>query len=197
MQEPTPPEGVVNVGGEWYYEEYAHGAGVSSVGLEDKLPDRAHRGRAQEHPRPVQALRPAAQRRLERAAACPACSLAQADSAAKNSRPSRVSSQRPSTCLKWKPPDARGQPQLVQRRLGVERRSCCRRESSARAGRRCGWCRCRSHRPAASGRPSPRRSASTADVLRVVLAVGQRRGNDLGRVMVGKIEAVCRSAVAV
>ncbi len=38
VQEPTPPEGVVNVGGEWYYEEYARGAGVSSVGLEDKTP---------------------------------------------------------------------------------------------------------------------------------------------------------------
>ena len=36
MQEPTAPEGVVNVGGEWYYEEYARGAGVSSLGLEDK-----------------------------------------------------------------------------------------------------------------------------------------------------------------
>jgi penicillin-binding protein 1A len=29
------PEGVVNVGGEWYYDEYAKGAGVSSVGLQD------------------------------------------------------------------------------------------------------------------------------------------------------------------
>ncbi len=29
------PEGVVNVGGEWYYEEFARGAGVSSLGLED------------------------------------------------------------------------------------------------------------------------------------------------------------------
>ena len=38
VQEPTAPEGVVNVGGEWYYEEYARGAGVSSVGLEDKAP---------------------------------------------------------------------------------------------------------------------------------------------------------------
>ena len=32
------PEGVVNVGGEWYYDEFAKGAGVSSLGLEDKLP---------------------------------------------------------------------------------------------------------------------------------------------------------------
>ena len=48
-----PPEGVVNVGGEWFYEEYARGAGVSSVGLEDKAPHRADRGRAQQHPRPV------------------------------------------------------------------------------------------------------------------------------------------------
>jgi penicillin-binding protein 1A len=38
VREPTPPEGVVNVGGEWYYEEYMSGTGVSSLGLEDKLP---------------------------------------------------------------------------------------------------------------------------------------------------------------
>ena len=32
----TPaPAGVVNSGGEWYYSEYANGAGVSSVGLQD------------------------------------------------------------------------------------------------------------------------------------------------------------------
>lgn len=30
---PTAPEGVVNVGGEWFYEEYARGNGVSSLGL--------------------------------------------------------------------------------------------------------------------------------------------------------------------
>jgi penicillin-binding protein 1A len=30
--EPSAPEGVVNVGGEWYYEEYARGGGVGSVG---------------------------------------------------------------------------------------------------------------------------------------------------------------------
>ena len=32
------PDGVVNVNDEWFYEEYAQGAGVSSLGLEDKLP---------------------------------------------------------------------------------------------------------------------------------------------------------------
>ena len=32
------PDGVVNIGDEWYYEEYTKGAGVASVGLEDKLP---------------------------------------------------------------------------------------------------------------------------------------------------------------
>jgi penicillin-binding protein 1A len=30
--------GVVNLGGEWYYREYADGNGVVSLGLEDKLP---------------------------------------------------------------------------------------------------------------------------------------------------------------
>lgn len=38
VQEPSPPEGVVNINGEWYYEEYAQGNGVSSLGLEDKMP---------------------------------------------------------------------------------------------------------------------------------------------------------------
>ena len=32
------PAGVVNLNDEWYYDEYAQGAGVSSVGLEDKMP---------------------------------------------------------------------------------------------------------------------------------------------------------------
>jgi len=36
-QYPTPA-GVVNVGDEWFYEEYAKGAGVASLGLEDKMP---------------------------------------------------------------------------------------------------------------------------------------------------------------
>ena len=31
---PVPP-GVVNVGGEWYYEEYARGSGVSRVGVQN------------------------------------------------------------------------------------------------------------------------------------------------------------------
>ncbi len=38
VQEPSAPEGVVNVNGEWYFEEYARGGGVSSVGLEEKAP---------------------------------------------------------------------------------------------------------------------------------------------------------------
>jgi len=32
----TPPEGVVNVGGEWFYNEYARSTGVTSLGLDDK-----------------------------------------------------------------------------------------------------------------------------------------------------------------
>ena len=38
VTEPTAPEGVVNVGGEWYYDEYSRGAGVRSLGLEVKPP---------------------------------------------------------------------------------------------------------------------------------------------------------------
>ena len=36
VSEPPVPPGVVNVGGEWYYEEYARGAGVSAMGTHDK-----------------------------------------------------------------------------------------------------------------------------------------------------------------
>lgn len=36
VAEPAAPEGVINVGGEWYYDEYARGSGVSSLGLEDR-----------------------------------------------------------------------------------------------------------------------------------------------------------------
>ena len=38
VEEPSAPEGVVNVGGEWYYDEYARGNGVTSLGLDDKAP---------------------------------------------------------------------------------------------------------------------------------------------------------------
>ena len=38
VSEYPTPEGVVNVGGEWFYEEYARGSGVSSVGLADRPP---------------------------------------------------------------------------------------------------------------------------------------------------------------
>ena len=33
VMEPSAPEGLVNVGGEWFYEEYARGNGVASLGL--------------------------------------------------------------------------------------------------------------------------------------------------------------------
>ncbi len=36
IMEPAVPEGVVNVGGEWYFNEYARGAGVISLGLADR-----------------------------------------------------------------------------------------------------------------------------------------------------------------
>ena len=39
VQEPAPPEGVVAADGRWLFEEYGGGRGVTSVGLEDKLPE--------------------------------------------------------------------------------------------------------------------------------------------------------------
>lgn len=38
VAEIQPPEGVVNVGGEWYYEELSHGEGVTQITGEDKMP---------------------------------------------------------------------------------------------------------------------------------------------------------------
>ena len=38
VQELRPPEGVVQVGGSWLYDEFGQGGGVSSLGLEDKVP---------------------------------------------------------------------------------------------------------------------------------------------------------------
>ena len=32
VAELTPPQGVVKVGGDWYYEEYARGEGISNLG---------------------------------------------------------------------------------------------------------------------------------------------------------------------
>jgi penicillin-binding protein 1A len=36
VMEPTVPSGVVNVGGEWFYEENARNAGISSLGVDDQ-----------------------------------------------------------------------------------------------------------------------------------------------------------------
>lgn len=38
VMEPSAPEGLVNVGGEWYYEEFARGGGVGSVGVTTGTP---------------------------------------------------------------------------------------------------------------------------------------------------------------
>ncbi len=36
VMEPEAPEGVIHTGGEWFYDEYAKGAGISSLGLSEK-----------------------------------------------------------------------------------------------------------------------------------------------------------------
>ena len=36
VMEPTVPAGVVNIGGEWFYEEYSRNGGVASLGLQDR-----------------------------------------------------------------------------------------------------------------------------------------------------------------
>ena len=37
IQEPVAPEGVIQISGEWYYDEFGQGTGVSGLGLEDKI----------------------------------------------------------------------------------------------------------------------------------------------------------------
>ena len=44
LREASPPEGVTNVNGEWFFDEYAHNAGVSALGLDDKTPAAAGAG---------------------------------------------------------------------------------------------------------------------------------------------------------
>ena len=104
--------------------------GVGSVGLEDKIPEAPTDRRAPQHPRPVPPLNgthgrgvPGSSGRAQPASNCsalPACALACCDSAAKNSLPSRVSSQRPCHPAVVVAAAARRQPHLVQRRLGVD-----------------------------------------------------------------------------
>jgi penicillin-binding protein 1A len=36
VTEIAAPEGVVNVGGEWFFDEFTRGSGVSNLGLEDR-----------------------------------------------------------------------------------------------------------------------------------------------------------------
>jgi penicillin-binding protein 1A len=38
VNEAIPPEGVVSIGGDWIFEEYADGTGVGSLGLDEKAP---------------------------------------------------------------------------------------------------------------------------------------------------------------
>jgi penicillin-binding protein 1A len=58
VMEPSAPEGVVNVAGEWYYDEYAPGKGVSSLGLGSTPSDNPAPAGAS--PSPAQAPAPAA-----------------------------------------------------------------------------------------------------------------------------------------
>jgi penicillin-binding protein 1A len=83
IEEPTPPEGVISIGGEWYYEEYTHGAGVSSLGLEDRrpvAPSDEERNSILDLFKRCPAREPQAEGSNDKL--MPPCSLAQADSAA-------------------------------------------------------------------------------------------------------------------
>jgi len=57
------PEGLLNQGGEWFYEEYAKGAGVSSLGLRDAVPAAPDAGGQSAPATPISILPPADERR--------------------------------------------------------------------------------------------------------------------------------------
>ena len=50
VMEPSAPQGVVNVGGEWYYEEYARGGGVANLGGATVGPDSGYASPAPNRP---------------------------------------------------------------------------------------------------------------------------------------------------
>lgn len=52
VAEYTPPPGLINVGGEWYYEEYGPGRGVHGLGLQDPWPGAATGGSGDTEPAP-------------------------------------------------------------------------------------------------------------------------------------------------
>ncbi|MDO9405145.1 MAG: penicillin-binding protein 1A [Polaromonas sp.] len=58
VSEPPVPSGVVNLGGEWYYDEYAKGAGVSSVGMQQQDPAAPHPEADPAAPAPISVLPP-------------------------------------------------------------------------------------------------------------------------------------------
>jgi len=62
VTEYQPPEGVVNVNGEWYYEEYAKGAGIGSVGMQPEA-EAAGTEAAGQPPSPIQVLPPSDERK--------------------------------------------------------------------------------------------------------------------------------------
>lgn len=41
IMEPEPPEGIVRVSNEWYYEEFSKGTGIGAVGAGEKIPSGA------------------------------------------------------------------------------------------------------------------------------------------------------------
>ena len=57
------PEGLINQGGEWYYEEYARGAGVSSVGMRDAAPAAPDGGNQPAPSAPISVLPPVDERK--------------------------------------------------------------------------------------------------------------------------------------
>ena len=102
--------GVVNVGGEWYYDDYAPGRGVASLGVDNGAPTPPAGGDRRRADEPGAAAAPksatasstcSATERVQSAAnssGCPACRVASRDRLPKNSRRVLVSTQARPSC---------------------------------------------------------------------------------------------------
>ena len=124
VKEPTAPEGVVNVGGEWYYEEYARGARREQRRPRGQAADRSRRRRPRKSATAsstcsgAAAVAASAGTASKTSSGWPACCAGVARQSSKNSPP-LVSIQRRRDPAVVEAARARRQPDLVQRRLHV------------------------------------------------------------------------------
>ena len=176
VQEPTPPEGVVQVGGDWMFDEFA-GPTASEPRAGGHAAAAADARRAQQHPRPLPALNASARRvsagRSQRAAA-----LAWLREDAEEFAALAAVEPAPIDLTVVVAAGAGRQPHSCSGGWSVDDDPAP-SGSGAPACRRCAGSRCRSRRPPASGRRRPR-SPPAAPASRWYSGSVSGRGGVLG-----------------